>query len=126
MSHQSVDRNQAQRCLEVVYGFGERHGCRRIENDPFPLYRDIFLGNEMTLDDMPRAHRLEHRPQTVIERKNMSDAPAGCYRQDRFTGERKLRENIQHAFQETGISSLEDWRRENDSARLLHSSERGG
>jgi hypothetical protein len=43
---------------------------------------------------------------------------------NRFSSQRELRQDIQHAFQKPRISSLENRGRKNDSARLFHSSER--
>ena len=110
----------------MMYGFAKRHSCCFIEDNVISLHRNILFWDEMALHDMPRAHGSQYGPQAIIQRKDVGHASAGRNRQDRFSSQRKLRQNIQHAFQETGICGLEYRRSENDSARLLHSSERFG
>jgi hypothetical protein len=65
-------------------------------------------------------------PQAVVEGKNVSNAAARGDGQERLTGERELRKNIKHAFQETGICSFEDRSRDHNARRRLDEGKRLG
>ena len=78
----------------MMHGLAKRHSCCFIEDNVISLHRNILFWDEMALHDMPRAHELQYGPQAIIQRKDVGHASAGRNRQDRFSSQRNLQQNI--------------------------------
>jgi hypothetical protein len=115
-----------QRMEKILASMPEADQMRIFPIEIWPALNKIGINDKMGLDDVPCAHRLDHRPEAVIERKDMGEAAARTKRQDNFSRKTKLRQDIQSSFEQAAERCLVNWCRNDDPVGILDASQKSG
>ena len=71
-----------ERMPDVLYGMAQRLRTRFMQLQTARDNRHVLLDDKVALDHVPRAHRLQDRPECVIESQSMRRASACRDRHD--------------------------------------------